>query len=550
MRVLRAAWPALVVVVLALAPFLDKALTIDDPLFLRIAEHALVEPLSPTAFTYTWEKNPERMSELLANGPLGGYLLVPTILAGGAEWVAHLTWWALCAAAVLATVSLGLRLGLPVSYAGFAGVLVSTAPAVLTMTSTNMPDLPALTLAAIGMERMFAWRKEARWHQAAAASLALALAPMARSQTILLWPLAALVPFLDAFEQRDWKAFTPRKLAPAIALPVIFWVATRVTSDPEYSGGFLEAMRRLSIWGNQNTFAWLLQYAPTMPLVPWLVLRWQRARPWWVLVFASATKWAMPQLVVAYGPQRFLYAAFAGLTATALADMIADAWRRRDLTRAILVGWTLISLPIVTYVHMSAKYFVPSASGVALLVALAAQEVSGRRARAIMGASAAAGLILGLLIVEADARYADLGRRAAAELIAPRVAEGQRVWFAGHWGFQWYAERAGGRVVTQKPPYPGPGDAIVSGTNIHGCRLVRLFPARRLVTSLAERRPGGRVLTSGAGFWSNAWGFLPWSWGNDVAEQFDVWQIPADSEPPPALIPLPETLIPIFGGAP
>jgi hypothetical protein len=143
-----------------------------------------------------------------------------------------------------------------------------------------------------------------------------------------------------------------------------------------------------------------------------------------------------------------------------------------------------------------------------------------------MSAGAAAGLVLGLLIVSADARFADLGRRAAAELIAPRVAQGQRVWFAGHWGFQWYAEQAGARILTLAPPDPQPGDAIVSATLTYGSHLVRRYPTRRLVTSIAEQRPGGRVMTSGAGFWSNSWGYLPWARGHDLVERFDLWELP------------------------
>jgi len=41
-----------------------------------------------------------------------------------------------------------------------------------------------------------------------------------------------------------------------------------------------------------------------------------------------------------------------------------------------------------------------------------------------------------VLIIRADAAFADLGRRAADELIATRTARGQTVWFAGHWGFR------------------------------------------------------------------------------------------------------------------
>jgi 4-amino-4-deoxy-L-arabinose transferase-like glycosyltransferase len=533
-RALPAAWPALLVMFLALAPFYDKAFTIDDPLFLRVAEHALVEPLAPTAFTYTWAERPERMSALLANGPLGGYLLVPTLLASGEEWVAHLSFWLLAALAVLATVSLGLRIGLPALYAGFAGLLVATAPAVLTLTSTNMPDVPAMALGVIGMERMFAWRNERRAHQAFAAALALGLAPLARSQAVMLWPLAALVPLLDAAQRRDWRAIEPRLLAPVVALPVILWTALRLTADPEHTGGFIDAMRRFSVFDRRNAIAWTIQYALTMPLVPWLVLRLRAWRWWWLVVFGAATAWALPELWP-YAGQRHWMAPVAGLTALALTDMGADAWRRRDLTRAILFGWTLISVPVLMYVHMSAKYFVPSAPAIALLVALAARELETRWARGVLAVGAAAGLVFGVLIVAADARHAELGRRVAAEEIAPRVARGQRVWFAGHWGFQWYAEQAGATILSRRPPFASPGDVIVSATNTHGMRLARMYPTRRLVTSIAERRPGGRVMSAGAGFWSNSWGYLPWAWGDDLVEQFDVWELPASPDVAPTI---------------
>jgi hypothetical protein len=392
-----------------------------------------------------------------------------------------------------------------------------------------MPDVPALALGTLGMERMFAWSKDQRWHQAAAAALALGLAPLARSHTVLLWPLAALVPFISVAEQRDWKAFVPRTLAPVVAIPVILFAVTRLTADAGAEGTFVNATLRFFSWDHvvKNGVAWSLQYALTMPLVVWLALRIHRPRWWWVPLFAAATAVIWLALPPVYGSRRSLFAPFAGVTVTALLEMILDAWRRRDLTRFVLVGWTLISLPVVTYLHMSAKYFVPSAPAVALLVALAAREVSERWATAIMGAGAAVGLAFGVLIVQADARFADVARRAAAELIAPRVAQGQRVWFAGHWGFQWYAERAGASVLTQDPPHPSPGDAIVSGYATPGNHLVRMFPSRRLVTSLAERRPGGRVMGSGAAFWSNFYGFLPYAWGHDLVERFDLWEIPA-----------------------
>ena len=71
------------------------------------------------------------------------------------------------------------------------------------------------------------------------------------------------------------------------------------------------------------------------------------------------------------------------------------------------------------------------------------------------------GSVLGLLILQADARLAAVGREAAARLVAPQVAAGKTVWYAGSWGFHWYAEAAGARPLGADPGGPRPGDYIV-----------------------------------------------------------------------------------------
>jgi hypothetical protein len=52
--VLRCAAPAMIVAMLVLVPFLGKAFTIDDTLFLYLARHALTDPLHPAAFDMYW----------------------------------------------------------------------------------------------------------------------------------------------------------------------------------------------------------------------------------------------------------------------------------------------------------------------------------------------------------------------------------------------------------------------------------------------------------------------------------------------------------------
>ena len=79
----RLPWAALALAAVVLLPFLGKAYTIDDPVFLREAQNVLRDPLHPSAFRMVWASARNlRASEFLPGGPVAAYLLVPLALAG------------------------------------------------------------------------------------------------------------------------------------------------------------------------------------------------------------------------------------------------------------------------------------------------------------------------------------------------------------------------------------------------------------------------------------------------------------------------------------
>lgn len=514
-QVLKASWPALLVACAALAPLYDKAFTVDDTCFLRIAEHALSDPFDPAGFSYAWFDEPEPMSKYFTSGPIGAYLLVPTVAAGGAEWIAHLTGLAVLAVALLASVSLALRLEFSPYEASLTGLLVVASPVVLAMSSTNMPDVPALALITLGVERLCAWRDERRWHQAVVAALALGFAPLARAHTLLIWPVAAVLVRRRA------------ALLPLAASVVVLLAAMRLTAgSAERTGDVVTAVRRYVNWDGRNALALASYFAATLPLaLPWIALRHRVMSRWSMAAGAVAAGLAWLQLIRLEQRHAWYVAPLAGLAAAVLIDVASDAWRRRDLVRGALLAWLLAALPIVAYFHMAAKYLVPSAPAAALLLVLAARESRARWRSGVLAFALLAGLTLGLLIARADAHFAGFARTAARELIAPRTRDGERVWFAGHWGFQWYAEQAGGRVLTRTPPFPRRGDVVVSATITDGAELVGVVARRRHIDSLVDDRPGGRVMSGGAGFYSNTWGYLPWAWSSNPIERYDVWRV-------------------------
>ena len=526
----RCAAPALVLAALVLLPFLGKAFTIDDTLFLKQAEHLLTDPLHPTAFEMVWSElaAPLRMSSIMPSGPVMAYLLVPCVRLGGAEWLAHLEQLVFFCLAILATTGIALRLGLPKEAALAAALLLAATPAALAMAATAMPDVPAMALGALGIERLLASRESGRWHAGIAAAAFLALAALARSHLLLLLGVAILLLPGDTIGWRRWREVPRPAWIPIVAAPLVVLAVVLVTRDPEgrstvFAGSALGFNSPANLARNATAFA--VHWTLVLPLaLPWAASRWRAiVRQPFPYVTTLAAGFVLLGEGVAH--RVFFLAPAAGLGAGVLWDVISDGWRRRDRVQTALGAWLLIALPVTIYLHMPSKYLLASAPAAAILVARQLAQAPRRLSMALLGATIAAGIVLGVLIVRADAAFAALGRRAAAELIAPNVAAGSNVWFAGHWGFQWYAEKAGARCLTTTTP-PRRGDLAVSSRNGLG-QAIKFFPRRELLAALEESRPGGRIMSRklGCGFFSNYWGYLPWAWGDDLLDRYDLWRL-------------------------
>jgi len=528
---LRCAAPALLIAALALVPFLDKAFTTDDTLFLRQAQQVLADPLHPTAFEMVWSESlePRRMSAIMPSGPVMAYLLVPCVWLGGAEWIAHLVVLAFFGLAIVSTAGLALRLGSSPDAARTAAILLAATPAALALASTAMPDVPAMALGVFGIERLVAWRDERRWSQAVAATFALALAALARSHLLLLLGVAALLVGSGLFARGRWREALNVSWLPILAAPVVVVAIALLTRDPlAPSTALVEAAQAFSGGANlgANVAAFAAHWTLVLPLaLPWAVLRWRALLHQPALyVAALAALWLA--LDGSESKHLAIVAPAVVLGAVALWDVLEDGWRRRDAIQLALGLWLLIPLPLAIYAHLPSKYLLASAPAVAILVGRALAARDAALSRALLALTAAAGIALGIAILRADAAFAGLGRRAAAELIAPNVKAGSQVWYAGHWGFQWYAERAGARCLTPSLPHPAQGDLAVSSARSFG-HAIGLFSEREHLASLEEKGPGGRIMSMelGAGFYSNYWGILPWVWGDDLLDRFDLWRL-------------------------
>ena len=529
---LRGSVPAICIAIVVLVPFLFSAYTIDDVTFLLQAKHAVLDPLHPTAFDMVFHGSRIRLSEYLVTGPVMAYLLVPSILLIHGEWVAHLTQIALLILAVIGTSRLSMRLGLDQMQATAACIILVVSPAVLGMTITAMPDIAAMTFAVSGIDRLLEWAETRTPVTAVYAGALLGIAALSRPHLILIFGCGALLVLLP-LQKKDRapaQSLSVSVGAP-IAIAILIWLGVVwITRDPQSGKSVAAAtLSRFSIMRvTFNLLSFPLACVTAFPLgFLWPFLRGR--------AFISLRRTCVAftlAIVLGVNGGFFIFPTWMAVLALVLAahgldvlfDILIDGFRRRDYTQLALAVWVLIALSAIFYVQLPPKDLVPSAPAMAIL--LARRIGFGKsllRIPAMLGVVVAS-LVLGVLILRASASLGEVGRQ-GGRMTAAQVKSGQRVWADGGWGFQWYAMEAGALPLADTPPFPSAGDVLVAGLK---ARLVQRYANREPVSlPLLFDTPGGRVETSGAGFFSNLHGLLPWVWSSDELGRIEVWRVVA-----------------------
>ena len=543
---LLASWPALLVAFAFMLPFIDKAFTVDDPSFLRMAEHMLADPLHPTAFDVVFHGRAVRASQGVS-GPVMPALLIPAVLAGGAEWLAHLAMLGVFMLGIAASAALALRLGQTMPQARAVAFLTCTSPAVLACSTTSMPDVPAMSFAVLGAERLLAFRDNASASAGIGATLALALAVLSRVHVALL--LACLVPFvlneLPTSVAR-WRSLLVarsfwQRIAPLAAAVLLTALVMVVMKDPDTGGNIVRGTRQNM---KLDDFVANLASEPSLWVLSfplglfWTVLHGRRMlqQPWcWLgalagIAFALARMWIGARQVGYYAWEPWFKpllweGPIAAIGMAVLIDIVLDAWRRRDPVDFALGGWLLIAFPVAFYPMLVSKYLVASAPAMAVLMAKNAYaEQSSLFAPRLAQLLVVGGLAFGWLIAKADADFADIGRQ-AGQIAREEIQRGERVWYDGGLGFAWYAYRAGARPVAAFEPQPTRGDVVVSVAGLEP--LATDDKTKNLIRRLEFDQPGGRVWGRFAGFWFNRYqyGLLPWQWSRFQMARVEVWRI-------------------------
>jgi hypothetical protein len=478
---------------------LIKPVHIDDTVVLHVAANILRDPLRPFAGEFFWLEEPQPLAKVTTNPPLVSYWLAPWIaLAGYREWVLHLSFAPFVALLMWGMHRLATR-WLGAEWAWWAVGWLMLSPAVLPGMNL-MRDVPALALLVGGLA---CWvegveRRGARW--LAAGALLVGLAGLAKYTALI----GVLLVALYTLQQRAYGALGWLTLA---LVPIAGWSALNLWADGEVHLVYLWQERR----GSAPLGAKLL---PGVVGLGASTLLWLGVRRRFKAALGDGWRWKVALLALAAaGVVGWYHLQFAGqpMYLQSLLWLVAGVI---VLGLAVGVGWFKDSPPSLRFPPLregnpegagshtlregnpagenavppasrgNLKEGVPTSQHITLflrlwlLIALAAAVWGvpfqamrhllyalpplililtpwvGRNAPLLIAQG-----VLCLAVIAADYDYAVRYKRGAAAY-AEQFA-GERVWYAGSWGWMFYAEQHGFRKLLPDGKGLQRGDIVI-----------------------------------------------------------------------------------------
>lgn len=525
----------LILVALTLAcllPFVGKAFNIDDPMYLWAAEHILAHPLDFYGFAVNWEGYSMPMPVVMKNPPgVSYYIAGASLVTGMGEVGLHIAFLLQAVAVSLGTYFLARRF---TSYAVLAALATVLTPVYLVSGTTLMADM--LTLA-FWVWAVYFWVRGL--DTGAAASLA-ASGLLVAAATLTKYPGMSLIPLLLAYALISRRRFA--LWAPWIALPVVLLALYQWATYEMYgqgllfaaasyageirqkvsSGFLLKGALGLSFAGGSYItalffapFIWrgrILAAMAALPAVFFLILMKAGGLP--VLEFTgpdgAAGWWLAAQAAV------FM---LAGVNLLALP--LTDTARRRDLPSMLLLLWVLGTFVFSAFVNwaVNVRTMMPMAPAVGILIARGLEDRWAGRVKLIAWAPLIPALFVSLMVTLADYSLAHAARHAAQSIYARYSVQtgksGSGLWFQGHWGFQHYVERAGGRIIDWKASRIRQGDIVVIPVNNYDIDILPMGSLAFVEQVDIPLFSGAATMyePAGAAFYSSRGGPLPYAFG-------------------------------------
>jgi len=530
----------LLITLVCLLPFINKPFHIDDPLFLRAAAQIQQHPADFYGFTMNWLGTPLPMVKDFDNPPLACYYLALAAAAiGWSEPALHLAFLLPALASAWGIFALARRFSRHPLLAAVAAVLT---PVFLISATNLMCDVMCLAFwvwAVVTFERGLE-RNDWKWLLAAGGLAGLA--------TLTKFTGLALVPLLAFYALARQRK--PGRWLVALLIPVLFAVVYEWITRRLYGQGMLLAAGTFAAEDRSGAQGGLLEKAliglgflggcflPVLFYLPWIWSRRLVILGLVVLAPCVAALFWQPHFKPLLVQDGHLNTATFLETTVFLAGGILvlllageDFRHHRDADSLLLVLWVLglVTFAVVLNWTINGRSLLPALPAVGILLArrLDTRDSKSPPARRVwLLGPAFLAAASSLVLTRADARLAETNRRAAEQLWIQYHQPGNTVWFEGHWAFQYYLEKAGGKAIDLNDPKKASGDILIIPAN--ASNLYEPPMDRVQLVATVNYLPDACCATmnnlAGAGFYASVHGPLPFVIGRIEPDRFYIFR--------------------------
>lgn len=522
----------IVITIVALVPFLNKAFYVDDPLFIWMAQQIATHPFDPYGFTVNWSSFSQPMSVVMQNPPLCSYYIAAiTGVLGWSEPALHLSFMFWAVASVFGTFALARRFCRePV----LAALLSLFTPVFLVSATSVMCDVMMLAFWVWALESWLAGLDRQQWWRFLLSAGLISFAALTKYFGIALVPLLVVYTLI-----RDRRSAIRLVF---LLVPIAVLSNYEFITEEKYGRGLFSAAMTvsssISLATRPSHLVQLLIglafgggcFASVLFFARFVGTRLILLAAITVVTLAVAFKFSIVSWTYVESPEAPIWlegGLFACVGAGILALTVMHFVQRKDADALLLMLWIVGTFAFATFFNWSitARTFLPSAPAVAILVIQhfeRLQNVTRLKYPALVGAAA-----LSMLVAVADYRESDCARLAAQFYQRRYVSEVSKVRFLGHWGFQYYMEHWGARPFDRTKPGIAPGEIIVGPFHEFVVAPVSPEQASRRDESTFRALPfvSTSLLGSGASFYSSFGGPLPWVINEIAPERYYEIQI-------------------------
>ncbi len=465
------------IVLMTALPFLDKSFTIDDPFVLAVTANVLENPLDPFAGEFDWFGYLHPIWKTTTNPPLLSYYLAPFVAKWGYSEIAlHAAMMLFLVLLAGGMVILSARFGknhvMPLLF-------LMLSPAVM-VSGNVMRDVPAAGLATAAIALFVVGTDRENRLYLLLGSLLAGCAILTKYSAIVAIPVMILYPI---FKRRIWLL---KWITPAL-LMLLVWSLHNIAFYGQAHIVYLTLFRRTVAgipWQDKACGLFVI-LGSMLYLFPALFISELRRRRCICIAGCLPAGVSAFWFVQHYfkwdtDPQYLFWAVTGGLLLyIALFEGVRRGWRllknwKDDDASDSLFLFAWLCAPVlfsVIFVPFQAVRHQILALPPLLLLAFRSMERGNKPMSQWLKVSLIVLLVLqggiSYLVATVDLHFADTYRHMANIVSEEYNSDEYETWFVGHWGWKFYAERAGLRMRHRDGAIPKPGDVLAWPLRVH-----------------------------------------------------------------------------------